>query len=469
MNRLQKAWKALTAPSGTTRSVPVGFNPIVGINGQLIWGIENDYEIVMKGYLANDIVYSIISLITAKAKVPSWSAYKIVDESSLKLYQAFLQNKEYKKAAEYKRKALELTHDSKLDELFKYPNEEETWSDLIEQACGYKLLTGDKYLYADLLKAGANGGKPNSLYVLPSQMMQIYSSLTFPAYPTGYQINYGYVVQMQPESILHEKYWNPKWDVLGNQLYGLSPLRAACKNIDRSNAAKEASTKKFKNGGAEGVLYYDDAAMTGDMDLAEEQIGAMKRKWEQEYGGPANAGKIVLSGYKMGWAGVGLSPVDLAIIEAEKWDLRMLCNIYGVPSELLNDPDNKTMNNKKEAERALTSRCALPLLISHRESFNRKLQTDWGYKGQNIYVDFDLSVYPELQESQADKAAWMAMGPLTIRQWYEMREIETPEGTPDEILDMMLVPQTLRDVESMGLTAPDIGNSVNNLGKMNLL
>ncbi|HEX5555085.1 MAG TPA: phage portal protein [Chitinophagaceae bacterium] len=474
MSRITKAWKALTGPTGPVRqgsgNLPTGFRPLVGLNGQLIWNTDNDQRIVKNGYLANDIVYSIISLITNKTKVAPWGVYKIEDESSLKSYEAALKHGRYKEAREFKHKALELyTGDGKLNELLKYPNEQETWSDLIEQACGFKLLTGDKYIYADLLQAGANTGKPNSLTVLPSQLMQIYSSNTFPARPVGYRISYGYIVQLSTEQILHERYWNPQWDSLGSQLYGLSPLKAACKNIDRSNAAKETSTRKFKNGGAEGIAYFDDDAMRDDADLAEEQIGATKKHWEDEYAGSTNAGKIVFSGYKMGYENFGLSPVDLAIIEAEKWDMRMLCNIFGVPSQLMNDPDKSTMNNVKEAERALTGRCALPQLIDTRSSINRKLYTDWGYKRQNIYIDFDTSVYPELQESQVDRAAWMSKGPLTVRQWYEMREIEIPEGVADEVLDMMLIPSNLRDAESMGLAVPDISNSVDSLDKMKLL
>lgn len=455
--------------TGPTRSSsPVG-RPVIGIGGQLIWSTNNDKKIIENGYLANDIVYSIISLITAKAKVAPWDVYQVVDESSLKKYHAALQLKHYKEALDHRTKALELVQDEKLKELLDYPNEQDSWSDLIEQAVGFKLLTGDKYLYGQLISGGANDRLPNEIYVLPSHLMQIYASNDFPAKPSGYAIACGYVRDLTTEEILHEKYWNPDWTLNGSQLYGLSPLKAAAKNIDRSNSAKETSTRKFKNGGVEGILYNDDEALANDADLSEEQIGAMKKKWEEEYGGPRNAGKIVMSGYKMGWQGIGLSPVDLAIIEAEKWDLRMICNIYGVPSELVNDPDTKTHANRKTAEKALTSRCAIPQLVSHRDSFNRKLKTDWGYAGKNRYIDFDISVYSELQEDQKDRAEWMGKGPLTIRQWYELREIETPKGTPDGVLDMMLVPSNLRDVDSLGLAVPDISSSVDDLAKMKLL
>jgi HK97 family phage portal protein len=439
------------------------------VNGQLVWSTDNDQKIIQNGYLANDIVYSIISLITNKVKLAPWDVYKIVDESSLKRYKSALSDRNYREAKDLKLKALELyTGDAKLNELLRYPNDSESWSDLMEQSSGYKLLTGDKFLWGELLQAGANTGKPQSIHVLPAHLMQIIATRTFPVAEAGYQINYGYIKTFSREEVLHEKYWNPQWDTNGQQLYGLSPLRAACKNIDRNNSAKEVSTKKFRNGGAEGVLYQDDEKLT-DSDLAEEQIGALEKSWNEKYGGPRNAGKIVLSGYKVGWARIGLSPVDMQIIDSEKWDLRMLCAIYGVPSQLLNDPDNKTYNSLREAEKALTSRCAMPELIATRESLNRKLRTDWGYKGSNIFLDFDTSVYPELQENEADKAAWMNKSVLTIRQRFELQGIEIPDNVPDEVLDILLAPNNLVDVNSLGLNVPDISTDASDLGKMRML
>jgi hypothetical protein len=84
----------------------------------------------------------------------------------------------------------------------------------------------------------------------------------------------------------------------------------------------------------------------------------------------------------------------------------MLCGIYGVPPELLG-LTQKTYNNVTEAEKALTTRSALPLLTSMRESLNRKLQTDWGFKGQNVYCDFGMEVFTELQDDMKEMTDWI--------------------------------------------------------------
>ena len=109
---------------------------------------------------------------------------------------------------------------------------------------------------------------------------------------------------------------------------------------------------------------------------------------------------------------MGLSPVDLNIIEAEKWDYIGLCNIYGVPPELLG-LTAKTYNNVKEAESALTSRVAMPQLVSYRDELNRYMQTYTAQKNKGIIVDFDQTCFTELQEDLAAKWGWIKELPIS--------------------------------------------------------
>ena len=81
--------------------------------------------------------------------------------------------------------------------------------------------------------------------------------------------------------------------------------------------------------------------------------------------------EILIAGAKLGWVNMGLSPVDLQLLESEKITLRELCNVYGVNSALFNDPDNKTYNNMKEAKKEMLTQVVLPELVLIRDAFNR--------------------------------------------------------------------------------------------------
>jgi HK97 family phage portal protein len=408
--------------------------------GRLITPADNKNTYITDGYNKNDIIYSVINLILDKVILPEWALYKVVNESSLKEYHRLMSLKgitapQYKKAMQLKYEAVEPIESfnlqqGKLKNLLKYPNETDTMQDHTRSLMGYKLLVGDYYEWGEMLKGGANIGIPNELWSLPAHLMNIKITDEFPAKASSYELLV-WNQQFTKESVLHEKYWNPNWNINGEQLYGFAPLRAFLKNINRNNSAKDASTAKFQNGGLDTIIYMDDQRMSFEQGL--QQASALKQKLAEEYSGPENQGKRAVSGVKTGAVPLGSTPVELGIIDSEKWDAIMFCNGYGVPPEMLGLVA-KTYNNVKEAEKALTTRSAIPLLTSRRNSFNRKIQTDWGFKGVNIYVDYDTECFPELQ---TDIAEWMAstekMIMITPNEQREGANLEArPEPEADE-------------------------------------
>ena len=426
--------------------------------GIVTWQGADQRSFVDDGYVANDIVYSIIKLITDKAKIAPFHVYRVVDEKAAKKYKSLAAQKDInlKELETLHKKAYELyTGDQRLNELLKYPNEEDCWSDLVEQWCGFKLITGNSFIYGKLIEAGNNQGKPFELFALPSQYMAIIANINvFPPTRAGYQLYYGQMWSFDTKEILHDKYFNPQWGVTGGQLYGQSPLRAAAKNLTRSNEAKTAAVASFQNGGPAGVLFMNDERF--DPTSGQAQAQALKTAVSQK-GGSANFNSIAVSGYKVDWKQIGLSPVELNIIESEKWDLKALCNIYGVPSQLLNDSDSKTYNNQREGEKALTLRCAIPLLNSLTENLNRKLHSDWGYKGTNLYVDYDLSVYGELEANKAEQTAWLNTAWwISPKQKLDIMNIEVPDYIPTEELEKLYIPTGLQTIDQFQpLNIPD--------------
>ena len=426
--------------------------------GIVTWQGADQRSFVDDGYVANDIVYSIIKLITDKAKIAPFHVYRVVDEKAAKKYKSLAAQKDInlKELETLHKKAYELyTGDQRLNELLKYPNEEDCWSDLVEQWCGFKLITGNSFIYGKLIEAGNNQGKPYELFALPSQYMAIIANINvFPPTRAGYQLYYGEMWSFDTKEILHDKYFNPQWGVTGGQLYGQSPLRAAAKNLTRSNEAKTAAVASFQNGGPAGVLFMNDERF--DPTSGQAQAQALKTAVSQK-GGAANFNSIAVSGYKVDWKQIGLSPVELNIIESEKWDLKALCNIYGVPSQLLNDSDSKTYNNQREGEKALTLRCAIPLLNALTENLNRKLHTDWGYKGTNLYVDYDLSVFGELEANKAEQTAWLNTAWwISPKQKLDIMNIEVPDYIPTEELEKLYIPTGLQTIDQFEpLNIPD--------------
>lgn len=413
------------------------------VNGQLVGLPDNQQSYITNGYNVNDVIYSIVNLITDKCKVPDWGVYTVVDDEALNKYKALITKKditsvEFKAAQSYKTKALKPVQAGKLSELLKYPNDYETFQDLVANSAGFKLLTGNRYIYAELLNEGANSGKPQALHILHSpEVTLIVNRESFPLSVAGYSFNN--VSQIFPRSqVLHDKFSNYTYDLNGSHLYGQSPLKAALKRLNRSNYAVTASAAMFQNQGIKGVLYMDDPrVLNGNFSVADtrKQVEEVKEKLTRgEWAGEDNHGRVGFSGYKLGWQSVGLTPVDLAIIESEKWDLKRFCAVYGVPPQLLGDTDSSTYNNLKTAEKALTSRVVIPLLVALRNHLNRKIVDDWGFASKGYFIDFDQTVFTELQEDVTEKSTWVntlrALSPNEQRSLLGLEKI--PEKQFDE-------------------------------------
>ena len=449
----------LSKPQTVLPQLP--FNSQVAIQkGIVTWQGANAQSYVQDGYQKNDIVYSIIKLITDKAKLAPFHIYKEVDSVAAKRYKTLIAQPDkitnWKEVNDLHKKAFELySGDARLNELIKYPNGEDTMADLVEQSCGFKLITGNSFIYAKMIEGGANGGKPYELYALPAQYMAIIADVeVFPPVRVGYQLFYGKLWSFTTKEIMHDKYFNPYWSVTGNELYGQSPLMAAARTLTRSNEAKTAAVASFQNGGPAGVLFMNDERF--DPVSGTQQAQALK-KAISEKGGSANFNSIAVSGYKVDWKQIGLSPVELNIIESEKWDMKALCNIYGVPSQLLNDDGSRTYNNQLEGEKALTLRCALPLLNDFTSNLNRKLHTDWGYKGTNIYVGYDVKVYQELEANKTDQVGWLDKAWwIAPAQKMEIMGLQTPDYIPNEEMEKLYVPSGLQPIDQFQpLTIPD--------------
>ena len=204
----------LSKPQTVLPQLP--FNSQVAIQkGIVTWQGANAQSYVQDGYQKNDIVYSIIKLITDKAKLAPFHIYKEVDSVAAKRYKTLIAQPDkitnWKEVNDLHKKAFELyTGDARLNELIKYPNGEDTMADLVEQSCGFKLITGNSFIYAKMIEGGANGGKPYELYALPAQYMAIIADVeVFPPVRVGYQLFYGKLWSFTTKEIMHDKYFNP--------------------------------------------------------------------------------------------------------------------------------------------------------------------------------------------------------------------------------------------------------------------
>lgn len=425
---------AVTPASGPGRFIEIG--------GTVTWISDKLSAYIKDGYQANDIVYAAVMMVMDKVRVAPWGLYKVVDEVSLKKYHAIISNKhgahDWVEADRLRKKALEPierpdSKTQKLAGLLKWANDRTTFNDLVAEAVGYKMVTGNNFLWANLLEAGANQGVPQELFNLPAQYTNIVATRAWPQRIVGYQMTAGFLEKFNREAVMHTKYWNPEFGANGEGLYGMSPLKAGARTVTRSNSGKKAGATQLDNNGAAGIVYVDEPKEIIPATGRDAQRDVVKRAWNNEYTGAERYGKTAFSGYKMGYVAVGMSLKEMDLSTIETGDLRAIFNLWGLPSQLGNDPENKSYNNAKEAEKALTTRAAIPHMINFRDSLNKKLSGEWG-GFKNIIADFDSSVYTELQEDMAAKWTWVK--DLIVPEAYklELMGLDVPDELPKNLI-----------------------------------
>ncbi len=120
-----------------------------------------------------------------------------------------ISTQDFKKAVKYRKKALEPIYVDRLSELLKYPNEYETFQDLVANSSGWKLITGGRTIWSQMLDMGANAGKPFQLHNLPYQEVSIIATTNqFPIVEQAYVMTNLAEAYFPKSQVLHDKYQN---------------------------------------------------------------------------------------------------------------------------------------------------------------------------------------------------------------------------------------------------------------------
>jgi len=417
--------------------------------GAPVWLRSSQDQLVKEGFMGNPTVYMIVSYITRLAAQIPWALYEVRDSKMLNRYKN-MDPTDTIRANIYEKKALEEVDSHRILEIWKRPNELQGQSEFIEQVLGFKLVAGETFVHGRGPETGPNAGTFQELEVLPAHLIGI--KYGGPMDPLRHYYWQGDPEKTIPkEEVMQCKYWNPLPYAIGG-LHGLSPLQAGSRLITRNNDSITASVKSLQNMGAIGMLSRY-VGTPGEKGLTEEQANMIEKKYHEKYGGARNRGKIMVTGAAVKWQQMSMSPVDLQIIEQEKMDLRQICSIYGLQSQLFNDPENKTYNNMKEATTAAFTQVVIPEMRSIRDELNRWWIEPWAKaSNKKLWFDMDLQAIPELQKNIKELMEWLRDADmLTLDEKREVIEYEPLEqpGTDQVWIDgsKVTLEQAMMDVD----------------------
>lgn len=345
---------------------------IIGLDS--ISGQKTDSELLKEGYDKNAQAYSIIRKISETGSDIPWVPHLIKPDGSL-----------------------ERITKGRFFDFVQMPNEDQTIKEFKMDSYGYFLTTGDLFWH----KPDVIGFAPTELTVKESQLMEVLKNQGDPLVPTGYKFELGMQKEaFTLEEIIHQKYFNPTTRGILS-LRGLSPLSAAWLTLSADNQRSLAQESMQRNRGAIGFISNESDTIMGDNDRDVQQS-----LLDRILGGAWNTNKVIVAKSKAKFNQIGMSSSDLEILKTGIQNLRTLCNVYGAPSELFNDPANKTFNNQKTALKSFYENAVLPVDRRFLAKFNEDVVKDWSKADKKNYVvTQDLDHVGALQEDQDLKAA----------------------------------------------------------------
>jgi len=417
---------------------------------------ENNGSIyINEGYKNLPNVYSIISLITQKSSLVPFEVYKIKNKGKYQKYKSLMQlaktTSDFANIVKYKNEAFDKVENTEIEKLLLTPNNQQSTQELFESLDGYKLLTGNAYLFGITPGLGLNATKPKELYSIPSPMVSIIPISVFEGVK-GYKFTF--IAEKIPASeIAHFKYWNPIVTdaALNDIFYGQSPLQACRMLMGKYKDADITQGSMFKNQGPAGILAGENGT-----DLTETQALSIKDKFKQVYQGATKAGEIIVTPAKLTWQQIGLSPVDLNIIEGKADMLSELCNAYHVPIGLFS-AKNSTENNMIESRKMLITDAVIPLVESRKGVLNRWLQAKFG---SEYLVEFDYTVFNEIQEDLQKMATTANTMYWTTPN--EKRAMTNYDQSTDPLMDKLYFPSGLTLLEDLNGGLTDIDETLLN-------
>jgi HK97 family phage portal protein len=263
------------------------------------------------------------------------------------------------------------------------------------------LVTGNSIVYHI---SRSSGGEIIHFQLAPTQHVEIlYGDWMNPVKGYTLDLSADDKKLIPPENMWHVRQF-PNLDFReGKNYMGISPIRVAARVINSQIFGQEIVEASYKRGMPPGILTKKDT--TWNIAAVEEQRKDMEAVWEKKYAQRARAGKPIFTVGDLSWIPIGFSNFnDLKITEVNVMAMRVLCNMWGVPSRVMNDMEGGSYTKDKEDRKAIYTNRLIPDNAKFWSGINRLIQST------GIRYEPNYDEIPELQEDKLQMAQIFKIG-----------------------------------------------------------
>jgi HK97 family phage portal protein len=227
---------------------------------------------------------------------------------------------------------------------------------------------------------------------IPTQLSPIYPHFVSPV-PDKKQFVSGFEFQMGSDKIIYPAdsvIWSKFNDPL--DLYqGLSPIRAMARTIDTENQAVDWNKTTLQNAAV-------PPGAISAVNISPETKEKLREDWLNRYGGSNNARvPLLLDAERIQYTSFGLSPVDMDFLNQRKLNRIEICSAFGVPGQVVGDPEGQTYANYEEALKSFWQNTIVPRYLDNiKSTLNSDLVARYA---DNLVLDYNLDDITVLHES----------------------------------------------------------------------
>lgn len=374
------------------------------INGIWVPMLDNPDKYIREGFKANSYVFSIVSHIVDKASDAPGGVFRVKNTDKASKFKMLRKgdgdHMSRLNAKVLKSQAFDEVDNHPFMELMKRPNPLQSGKQFRRDLMGYYEICGNAYAYAATPGIGINANTVKQLWVVPSPCVTIESGTRVEPV-RGYKVSYYGDDVIPKQKIIHMKSFNPVVDYTGGEwLYGMSKMQSLRMDLSEYKAAQTAQGTLFANMGPRGII-------SGNSEYGpdEETAIAMNDRFIQMHTGPVHGGGYMVTPADVKFTSIGMSPVDLNLIEGKHDLLQAICGVWRYPIELFTGAQN--VSSQGENNKKFITSCVLPLLIDFDEVMTKFVQDTYG-DDSLVYIS-DTQYFPELQPNRKELADWLRL------------------------------------------------------------
>jgi len=392
-----------------------------------------------KAYAENDMAYAVIrTIITQAAKME----IKLMEAKSPR---AKAQAKHYPlHEINRKHQNLEEIEDHPLLKRWNDPNRNESKGEFLTKLFSWYLMDGETFRHRPCAERGPNRGIATEWKVVPPSTVQ---KITHDKWgdPVTYHLEFkSYKRDVKAPEMSHMMMFNP--DIESGR--GMSPLQPGGSVVAAANGYSKASSMLLNNGGPRGIIYSEDGFTSNEEEnagsaMTQDQVDDMEERFHAKTFGSQMYNRLVWLGQKVGFIPVGSTAKEMSLDTTGIEILRRFCNIYQIPSEVMNDAANKTFANRQEASAELIRKAVVPLCQTFVDEIQRTdIRQAEEAEDMQMVATLDLTVWPELAADKDKEAERLE------RSWWiapnRKLEIQGEETINNPMFDVPWVPVGLQ-------------------------